>query len=85
MEQPINNENELVSKLVSAVLRAVHAATGKQMLAAYLNRDNAAVYLGHSPAYVDTLTRLGMPVITIGNHRMYSKTSIDAWLKTHEL
>jgi hypothetical protein len=53
-------------------------------VAAYLNRQNMAVWLGCSPAYLDSLVRQGLPVTEVNGHRMYYKQAAVQWLKQFE-
>lgn len=82
---PEQFERDIKQEMKVAALEAFHETAGRHHWAEYLQRKDAAEYLGISTGTLDKLTRMGAPTIIIGGLKVYRKASLDKWMLSHEI
>lgn len=77
-------QQQMEAIALDAQIKAAKAVNQrKHIFAAYLNRKNAAEYLGISTTQVSKYEAQGMPVILIDGTKVYSRTAMDSWMAQH--
>ncbi|EPC70847.1 helix-turn-helix domain-containing protein [Lacticaseibacillus paracasei] len=85
MNLPDDFEESIKRDMYATALEAFRATAKKHPFAEYMQRKDAAEYLGVSTGTLDKLTKQGLPTIIIDGLKLYRKTSLDQWLLKHQI
>lgn len=85
MNLPDDFEESIKRDMYATALEAFKATAKKHPFAEYMQRKDAAEYLGVSTGTLDKLTKQGLPTIIIDGLKLYRKTSLDQWLLKHQI
>lgn len=85
MNLPDDFEEQIKRDMYSTALEAFKATAKKHPFAEYMQRKDAADYLGVSTGKLDQLTRQGLPTIIIDGFKLYRKASLDQWMLDHQI
>ncbi|MDE3295710.1 helix-turn-helix domain-containing protein [Lacticaseibacillus rhamnosus] len=85
MNLPDDFEESIKRDMYATALEAFKATAKKHPFAEYMQRKDAAEYLGVSSSTLDKLTKQGLPTIIIDGLKLYRKASLDQWLLKHQI
>lgn len=78
-----DQESQIKQYVFNVVQSAIKNASDNKK--PYLNRKEAAAFLGVAPSTIDIFVRQGMPVAVIDGRKLYGKESMTRWLKSKEV